>query len=221
MPPVSWLTRWLKLPAADDPEDEWEPDYPEDPELVAEHAALMADLADAGQPVENMMELAPLDYRAQIPLLARWLEQAQQLEMKTAILSLLRSHASAPEVVEALLREYGRFELDWVYRWQIASVINDVNDPAIGERLLPLAIDPRQGRGAEMALIALGRMKVAGALGPLIDRLDDPDLVGHAADGLGRLGDPAALPALERARPARDWERTEVARAIRKLRRRA
>src|SRR3954451_9345801 len=118
---MSWLDRLLKLRPGDECNDGWQPDYAAAPEVEAEHAALMADLAAAGRPVKDEIELASLDYRAQVPLLTRWLEQARQPTIKTAILQLLAPHASAPEVVEALLREYGRFELDSGYRWEIAS----------------------------------------------------------------------------------------------------
>src|SRR4051812_27834725 len=143
---MSWLDRLLNLWPGDERDNGGQPDDAADREVEAEHAALMADLAAAGRPVKDEIELASLDYRAQVPLLARWLEQARQPTIKTAILQLLAPHASAPEVVEALLREYGRFALDGGYRWEIASVLYGVNDPAIGERLLALAIDPRQGR---------------------------------------------------------------------------
>ena len=199
-----------------------DPAYDPDPALVAEYEAMLAEFAAAGAPLDGQPDARimadPAPYGA---LLVDWLERSEHASTKHWILQLLGAVPDPPGLAEALLQEYGRFELPDDWRWSVGNALHDLNDRALAERLLPLATDPRQGVAAQMALIALGRAKYAPALDPLIERLDDPQLSGHAADGLRHLGDPRALPALERLTPPSNYARTARQRAIRALTRAA
>jgi HEAT repeat protein len=191
--------------------------------LERDNALILAELAEAGLEIDDLSVLSQeyIDYREQVPTLVRWLERTESVELKELIARALSVKWAKPAATEPLLREFARLELPWEHRWRVGSALEDLEDRTIGEALLPLATDPRQGKAREMALIALGKTRLPGALEPLIAQLEDEEVVGHAADALGRLGDPAAIPALERVDDERDWVRTEAARAIRKLRRRA
>jgi HEAT repeat protein len=199
-----------------------DPVYDPDPALEAEYEAMLAEFAAAGAPLDGHPDARimanPDPYGA---LLVDWLERSEHPSTKDWILQLLGAVPEPPGLAEALLREYGRFELPDMWRWSVGNALHDLNDRALAERLLPLATDPRQGMAAQMALIALGRAKYAPALEPLIERLDDPELGGHAADGLRHLGDPGALPALEAMTPPSEYARTARQRAIRALKRTA
>jgi len=212
---MNWLTRLLK--SEEDPAYEPGPAPPVGPELERDHAQILADLVEAGLVIGDLGDLMQdMDYREQVPILAGWLGRTENLVLKDLLVRSLSVPWAKP-AADALLAELGRFDLPWEYRWQVGNALYELKDRSLGERLVPLLEDPRQDRGAEMALIALGRTKYPPALDVLVAKLQDPGVVGHAADGLGQLGDPAAIPALERVEDDRDWVRSEVARAIRKL----
>jgi HEAT repeat protein len=215
---VSWLKRLLSLPKAEEIELDAERVDQPDPALEAEYERMLAEFAAAGAPLDGHPDARilakPSPYAA---LLVDWLERSEHPSIKHWILQLLGAVPDPPGLAEALLREYGRFELPDNWRWAVGNELHDLNDRALAPRLLPLATDPRQGMAAQMALIALGRAKYVPALEPLIERLEDPALGGHAAEGLQRLGDPRALPALEDMAPHSDYARTARQRAIRAL----
>jgi HEAT repeat protein len=193
-----------------------------DPDLERDNEQILSELAQSGLPIEDLtVLLQDIDYSEQVPILARWLERTENLDLKDAIVRALSVTWAKPAATGPLLREFGRLDLPWQYRWQVGSALEALDDRTIGEVLLPLVIDPGQGKAREMALIALGKTGLPAALDPLVAMLADAEVVGHAADALGRLGDPAAIPALERVDDDRDWVRTEAARAIRRLGRKA
>jgi HEAT repeat protein len=199
-----------------------EPTFEPDPALEAEYAAMLAEFAAAGTPLDGLPDARiaanPGPYG---PLLVDWLVRSEHADTKHWILQLLGAVPDPPGIAEALLHEFGRFELPDSWRWSVGNALYDLNDRALAERLLPLATDRRQGMAAQMALIALGRARYAPAFDALVERLDDRDLGGHAAEALQRLGDPRALSALEQMKPASKYARTARQRALRALRRTA
>jgi HEAT repeat protein len=215
---ANWL-KWLLHPPDTEVIDLGpEPVFEPDPALEAEHEAMLTEFAAAGASLDGLPDARfaanPGPYG---PVLVDWLERSEHASTKHWILQLLGAVPDAPGLTEALLREYGRFELPDSWRWSVGNALHDLNDRAIAARLLPLATDRRQGMAAQMALIAVGRAKYAPAFEPLIERLDDPQLGGHAVDGLRYLGDPRALPALEQMTPSSEYARTARQRAIRAL----
>jgi hypothetical protein len=193
-----------------------------DPDLEREYERMLAEFAAVEAPLDGhpgaRILANPGPYGAP---LVDWLERSEHPSIKHWLLQLLGAVPDPPGFAEALLREYGRFELPDDWRWSVGNALYDLNDRALAPRLLPLASDARQGMAAQMPLIALGRAKYVPALEPLIARLDDPALGGHAAEGLRHLGDPRALPALEQMTPQTDYARTARQRAIRALTRTA
>ncbi|MBE2319632.1 HEAT repeat domain-containing protein [Solirubrobacter sp. CPCC 204708] len=217
-PSMNWL-KWLLHPPETEVIDFSGGELPEpDPAAEAEYERMLAEFAAAGAPLDGhpaeRIQANPDPYA---PLLVDWLERSEH--HKHWILQLLAVVPDPPGLTEALLREFGRFELPEHWRWSVGNALHDLNRTDLAPRLLPLATDPRQGMAAQMALIALGRARYAPALEPLIERLDDPELEGHAAEALRKLGDPAALPALEAMAPRSEFGRTARQRAIRALRR--
>jgi hypothetical protein len=219
---VRWLNRLFNPTKSG--EIEFGPDLADeaDPDLEAEYERVLAEFADAGAPLDGHPDARilanPGPYGAP---LVDWLERSEHPSIKHWILQLLSAVPDPPGFAEALLREYGRFELPDDWRWSVGNALYDLNDRALAPRLLLLASDTRQGMAAQMALIAVGRAKYAPALEPLIARLKAPELGGHAAEGLRHLGDPRALPALEQMTPRSDYARIARQRAIRALTRTA
>jgi HEAT repeat protein len=215
---MPWLKRLVDSPKRQEIERGADPMEEPDPALEAEYERMVAEFAAAGAPIDGHPDARilanPGPYGAP---LVDWLERSEHPSTKHWVLQLLGAVPDPPGLTEALLREYGRFELPDDWRWSVGNALHDLDDRALAPRLLPLATDARQGMAAQMALIALGRAKYGPALEPLIERLDDPRLGGHAAEGLRRLGDPRALPALERMTPQTDYARTARQRAIRAL----
>src|SRR3954453_15590691 len=213
---MSWRRRLRKSDSEPELTDE---EFVEDPELERDNRLILSELKESGLVLDDLWELMQdIDYREQVPILVRWLEQTSSMWLKDTIVRALSVPWAEPEATAALLREFGRFDLSSDYRWQVGSALGALGDRSIGEALLPLVSDPRQGDARQMALIALGKTRFPGALDSLVAALSDRAVVGHAADALGRLGDPAAIPALERVNDDRDWVRSEVEKAIRRLR---
>jgi hypothetical protein len=218
---VKWL-KWLVHPPETDVIDPGSDPAELDAALEAEYERLLDEFAAAGAPLDGHPQgrivADPNRYEG---LLVDWLERSRHPSIKHWILQLLGAVPDPPGFAEALLREYGRFDLPDDWRWSVGNALHDLDDRSLAPRLLVFATDARQGMAAQMALIALGRSKYLPALEALIARLDDPELGGHAAEALRYLGDPRALRALENMTPQTDYARTARQRSIRALRRTA
>ena len=195
-----------------------EPVYQPDPALEAEYEAMLAEFAAAGAPLDGhptaRIMANPGPYG---PLLVDWLERSDRESTKQWVLQLL---GVIPTRLGSPTRWYASTAGSscrtagagaWATRCMTSTIARSPSG------LLPLATDPRQGVAAQMALIALGRAKYRPAFEPLIERLAEPEVSGHAVDGLRHLGDRRALPALEQTTPESEYARTARQRAIRAL----
>ncbi|MFT3842690.1 MAG: HEAT repeat domain-containing protein [Myxococcaceae bacterium] len=105
-----------------------------------------------------------------------------------------------PEAAPALKRQLDRWMMGAFDRTQIAAALAKLGDPAGAEHLFKRAAR-KWSTDRAMAVELLGEVKAPGAREKLEAMLADPkdSCRGASARGLGRLGDAAAIPALEKA----------------------
>ena len=105
----------------------------------------------------------------------------------------------------AIRRLHRRWFLNGFERTQAAGAMARLGDPEGGTRLLERT-RRRRGGDRSLAVELLGEVKAEGAFERLREILEDPRdrSRGAAARGLGRLGDPRAVPVLLRVLEARD-----------------
>lgn len=103
-----------------------------------------------------------------------------------------------PDALPAVRRTHARWLLPGFERTQAAGALAKLGDPA-GAAWLLARTRKRWGMDRALAIELLGEVKAAGAAQRLLEILADPKdrFRGAAARGLGRLGDPANVGALE------------------------
>lgn len=158
---------------------------------------VVADLRRLGFHVGAIGELSQggIDYRAAIPVLLRWLPAVALIPLKEDIVRALTVPWAGPVAAPVLIEEFQRASHPGGLGWAIASALEVVADDSVFEEIAAPVQDARYGKAREMLALALGNMQKPAAVPLLIDLLDDPETVGHAAMALGRLG---ASPARER-----------------------
>lgn len=182
-----------------------------------EAAPLLKDLAAAGFSVSSVGELRQCDaksYRKALPTLLHWLPRISDRYVKEDIIRTLSVPWAAPDAGFPLVQELRRTE-DAGIRWTIANGLEIVADDAIFDDLVQLVHEKRYGKAREMLAVALGNMRDPRVVDVLVGLLDDDDLAGHAAMGLGKLRAPAALQPLEALTGhATSWIRKEAKKAL-------
>jgi HEAT repeat protein len=193
-------------------------------------AALVGDLSEAGVPVTDLWELVngKKQYRAAVPVLIEWLNDLDRRvpapdreKVREGLVRALTIPAARPAAAPALLAQF-RAVADPTGvgpRWVIGNALEVVADDSVFEEVAALARDRSYGRARQMPVLGLGRSRDPRAVPLLVELLDDPDVAAHAAMALGKLGAPAARPALERlaAGGATPAARKEAKKALARL----
>jgi hypothetical protein len=178
---------------------------------------LIADLAEHGIHVEDIREIraGSSEYRKATPILVKWLQAADSLSLKEAIVRALTSEQVDHDVAADLLEEFRKSE-DGNLRWLIGNAVSLIAEPSLGSELAAIAAESRYGRSREMVVVALGRLEPSPDLVSLLRRLtEDPEVAGHAAMALGSLGTREADEELRRLlSDKRGWVRAEAQRAL-------
>src|SRR4051794_24300478 len=103
-----------------------------DPDLEREYERMLAEFAAVGAPLDGhpgaRILANPGPYEAP---LVDWLERSEHPSIKHWLLQLLGAVPDPPGFAEALLREYGRFELPDDWRWSVGNALYDLNDRAL------------------------------------------------------------------------------------------
>ena len=184
-------------------------------------AALLADLANAGFPVESVSDLfnKRLDYRDAILMLLEWLPRISNRDVKEEIVRALSVKWVKPDAAPLLVREFHRVEEGGSsLRWAIGNALEVVADDTVFDDLVEIVQDPSYGRARQMIAVALGKMKDPHAVDVLLGLLDDEEVTGHAIMALGRLGAQEARPAIEGCLShPKPWVRKEAKKALAKI----
>ena len=102
--------------------------------------------------------------------------------------------------------------------WLAGEALATINDKSADLRIIDLC-RRHSGRSLKMLLRTLARRRRPEGFQVLIEKLADPELVGHAINALWKYGDPAALPHIERISTVPGtYAHREKAKALEKLR---
>jgi HEAT repeat protein len=155
-----------------------------------------------------------------VPVLLEWLPRIDDIPAKESVIRALSVPWARPQAIEPLVREFEQSD-DEVLRWAIGNALEAIADDRVLDDLERIVRDSCYGKSREMVVVALGNMKKRrdDGLRLLTELLDDDDLVQHALLGLEKLGDPRAIPAVERLLEHDDrWIRTCAKKTLEKLR---
>ena len=170
---------------------------------------LVDDLAAAGVEVSDLWELVnarTANYPEAVPVLLDWLEhvdervaEADRRRLRDGLIRALTVPSARPQAAPLMIDLFKRADdpTGFGERWVIGNALGVVADDSYVDELAALASDRRYGKGRQMLVLGLARFRDPRIVPLLIDLLDDDDVVGHAAEALGRLKAVEARPALE------------------------
>jgi HEAT repeat protein len=141
----------------------------------------------------------PIDYRAAIPILLKWLPLVDQKGVKETIVDALSIKWAKPIAARPLIEEFRKAppeELD--LKWTIGSALSEVADASVFDELVELVRDKRHGWAREMLAVALAKTKDPRAVDVLIEFLNDEEMTWYALHALRLLAPPKARSAIER-----------------------
>jgi len=172
--------------------------------------------------VKSVEELyrEPVDYRAAIPILIKWLPRVDNTAVKTALVRALSIKWARPAAARPLIEEFRKApeSEELGLKWTIGSALSEVADADVFDDLVELVRDKQHGRAREMLAVALAKTKDPRAVDVLIKLLDDEQIAGHAVYALRLLAPPEARGALERfVDHPKTWVRNEAKRALAKI----
>jgi hypothetical protein len=176
---------------------------------VSSPRRLLNDLAGAGVEVSDVWELVnarSVDYPAAVPVLLDWLEhldervpEPDRRRLRDGLIRALTVNSARPQAAPLLIDLFKRADdpTGFGERWVIGNALSVVADDTYVDELAALAMDRSYGKGRQMLVLGLGRFGDHRVVPVLIGLLDDEDVVGHAAEALGKLKAVEAVPALE------------------------
>jgi hypothetical protein len=191
-------------------------------------APVLAELADAGFAVDTVGQLrrSGIRYTAAVPILTRWMSRVDYRELQEDIVRSL-AVPWAREAAPALLAEFragdpSQDPPDTSPRWVVGLALSAIADRSLADDLIELAADPRWGAARGMIVQELGKTGDPRTVDVLLNLLDDTTVSTDAIIGLGKIGEAAARPALERFLTHPDsWIRKEAKKAVARIDRKA
>lgn len=179
------------------------------------------DTGDKILQVEQVSDLyrKPIDYRAAIPTLIKWLPLVDDRAVKMELVDALSIKWAKPAAARPLIEEFRKAPSEDInFKWAIANALSKVADASVFDDIVELVRDRQHGRAREMLTVALANMKHPRAVDVLIELLDDEEIAGHAVYSLRLLAPPEARSAIERfANHPKTWVRNEARRALVKI----
>ncbi len=189
-------------------------------------APVLADLAEAGYPVELISDLqqAGVRYPGAIPTLVHWLPRIADRKVKESIVRALSVPWAKPLATPVLIEAFRALpQTDdsegTGLRWAIGNALEVLADKGVLDDLIAIALDRRYGLARQMVVLGLARPRDARVIPMLISLLGDEDVQGHAALALGKLrAREAREPLAELAEHAsKPWVRKEARSALAKI----
>ncbi len=187
-----------------------------------EAARLMADLAAAGYPVDTPARLTG-KYVEAVPVLVDWLDRAQAVNIRQAVVRALSVPFARKLARDPLLAEFERVTDDddpdgLGLRWIVGSALEVLYTDSAYDAYVRLIEQPRFGPARQMLVHALRRSKRPEAVPLLLSLLNDPDVNGQATLALARIADPAAADGLRSMLDDRTpWVRNEAQKGLAKI----
>ena len=193
---------------------------------AADELPIVAELNSAGLGVTSLGEMVNtvMDYRAQLPLIVDLVRRCDNLTIREMLVRALTIPAARrSEAPSALLAEFTQAPDDdsSSYRWVVGNALGTVATEREINTIVKYFTDPRYGTGRQELARAIARVRPPNALDVLVVGLDDEDVAGHCVEALGLLGDPAAIPHVERmTKHPKDWIAKAARTAIRRIEKR-
>jgi HEAT repeat protein len=142
------------------------------------------------------LEPETFDATAAHPVLLEWLPRVRAANLKQTIATRLAQGGRDGETAVALLAEYRR-SVDEILQWTLGDAISRVATPAQYDEIVELAA--RGGRGSQMLVFMLWRIKTQRSHDVMLAAIRDPDVCVHAMSSLRRaLGNREARSHIER-----------------------
>lgn len=210
--------------------------------LMAELDGLVPDLARFGLPLDYVQDLylpaivkydeqgnevsrRPVDYRAAVPVLLKWLPEVRYFPVAESIVRAVSVRFAKKQAVPVLLRVFRDLppvkpeQRREVLRTSIGSALGNFADASIADELIDLAQDRSLG-AARAGIVNPGLPKTKDPRVPdvLLSLLDDPAVAPYAVQSLGRLRHAPARPQLEQALTSPDENvRAQAKKALKRL----
>jgi hypothetical protein len=192
------------------------------PELIEQLSAVGVTVRDIWDLVNTRQRYDPA-----IPILIDWLIELDdrapplgQDELREPIVRALTVPAARPLAAPVLIHQFRRVQdpTGTGIRWAIGNALKVTADDTVIDDLINIVQNQSYGRARQMIVEGLGRSRDPRVPNVLIDLLDDPDVVAHAIEALGRLRVEAALPRLEQlVHDHRPLVRREAQNAVKKV----
>lgn len=189
--------------------------------IFAESAASIdAELDSIGFPSLGTLSNSKVNYKSAIPVLLKWLFQAETNDVKSAILGALAVSWSKPAAAKPLIQFLNQLDPESAQelRWSVGNALECAADDSVFDDVRSIAEDKQYGADRQMFVMALGNMKNPRAVDVLINLLDDREVLPGAVAGLAKVGAPKSRDYLEPLlNHTEAWIRKEAKKAINKI----
>lgn len=162
-------------------------------------------------------------YGDAVPVLIEMLGKVEDLGEVEGIARALTVKEARPLAAPPLIAKFRRLiddrsERAGAVRWAIANALTVVADKELTDDIVELLALPESGSARQMLALALGKLKAEKAVPLLIELLKDEQVVGHAADALGKIkAKEAKIPLEQLISHPRTWVRNEVKKALERI----
>lgn len=186
---------------------------------------VVAALRQCGLDVSSVWKLVNTreSYEEVIPILIEMLAKVQDLGEVEGIARALTVKEAAPAAAQPLIAKFRHLINDRSrraesVRWAIANALTVVANKDSTDDIIELLASPESGSSRQMLALALGKLKAEKAVPLLIELLKDEQVVGHAADALGKIkAQEARLPLEQLTSHPQTWIRKEVKKALERI----
>jgi HEAT repeat protein len=170
---------------------------------------LSSDLGAAGVAVDDVWQLVNArtdQYPEAVPVLLDWLAHLDERvpapdrpRLRDGLIRALTVKSARPVAAPLMIELFKRADdpTGFGERWVLGNAIGVVADESHLDELMSLAADRSYGKGRQMLVVGLSRFRDPRVVKLLVDLLGDDDVVGHAAEALGKLKAADARAALE------------------------
>ncbi len=188
--------------------------------FVESAAPIDVELADLGLPPLGELANSKINYRLAVPVLLKWLFQAETNDVKGAILGALAVNWSRPLAAKPLIQFLQQLDPAALQElcWFIGNALERAADDSVFEDIVSISENKRYGTDRQMFVAALGNMKNPAAVDKLINLMGDPEVLPGVVLGLAKAASPKSRKYLENLTSHPDsWIRKEATKAIIKI----
>ena len=178
------------------------------------------ELHNLGFPSLGNLANSKINYKAAIPVLLKWLFQAETNDVKDAILGALAVNWSKPVAAKPLVQFLKQLDPASAQelRWSVGNALERAADDSVFDDIVSIAENKQYGIDRQMFVMALGNMKNPMAVDVLINLLDDCEVLPGAVAGLAKVAAPKSRSRLETLLTHPEpWIRKEAKKAITKI----